>query len=106
MFICSLVYESIVFQLLCRVIYVNPTSKHIGLSATNEMISQSSDLNSDSSIGLIQQCTVLKADSIFGLLVALDDGKKAYAHVRNHFRINCYFLRTLLLMINILRIVT
>ena len=53
----------------------------LGLSATNGITSLSSDLNSDSSIGLIQQCTVVKDHSIFGLLVELQDGKKAFAHV-------------------------
>jgi len=68
-------------QLLCRIIYISPESKMLGLSATNGITSLSSDLNSDSSIGLIQQCTVVKDHSIFGLLVELQDGKKAFAHL-------------------------
>ena len=54
----------------------------IGLSATKGISSQTSDTSSDSSIGIIQQCTVLRVAPMFGLLVKLEDGKKAFVHVR------------------------
>lgn len=61
-------------------IHLNSSSKVIGLSATNQLTSQASDLTAESLIGCIQKCFVLKANPR-GLIVEFEDGQKGFVHV-------------------------
>ena len=68
-------------QLQCRITYIKPTTKLIGLSATNGIVSLQSNSKADDFIGAIEECTVLRADANSGLLVKLVNERKGFVHV-------------------------
>eukprot|EP00795_Rhopilema_esculentum_P012276 gene12276-2918_t len=65
----------------CRIIYVNPLSKMIGLSATSDLVNLRSDVDTENFIGDIHNCTIETVDSKRGLVVELSNGKKGYVNI-------------------------
>ena len=78
-------------QLQCRITYIKPTTKLIGLSATNGIISLQSNSKADDFIGAIEECTVLRADANSGLLVKLENERKGFVHVSRKEFVKYYF---------------
>lgn len=65
----------------CRITYIDASTKLIGLSAKQEIVDLNSDVTADDSIGVIEDCTVIRGDASFGLLVELQNNKRGFAHV-------------------------
>ena len=74
-------FNDLFLQMTCRIIYVNPLSKMIGLSATSDLVNLRSDVETENFIGDIHNCTIETVDSKRGLVVELSNGKKGYVNV-------------------------
>eukprot|EP00794_Sanderia_malayensis_P005757 gene5757-6460_t len=69
-------------KIRCRIIYVNPVSKLVGLSTTQEILKLEEDVNVDDIIGNVDDCTVIKIVPGVGLLVELPSiNKKGFVHI-------------------------
>eukprot|EP00794_Sanderia_malayensis_P000681 gene681-2877_t len=69
-------------KIRCRIIYVNPVSKLVGLSTTQEILKLEEDVNADDIIGNVDDCTVIKVVPGVGLLVELPSiDKKGFVHI-------------------------
>ena len=69
------------FQVKGRIVHVNPTVKTVGMTLLEDIVEFTEEESIEDTIGQLDTCTVIRADSNKGLLIELSDGRKGYVHV-------------------------